>query len=228
MGRNTVAAPVAASSFSTTFSGTETPISEGGAWVKLTPEGGAADHNGWHGVVTSGGNAMPRYNAGAAAPDYDDCYAYLAGTWPTDLRAEATVYRGTGIKEVELLFRFADQNSPANARGYECLFDIGAGTSELNRWNGAPDGWENLAADSPGTWADGDRVAATCTGTNPVVITRYYSRAATPTTWVQIGSPYSDSTAGRFTDGAPGIGFFARSGESSLDYGFKDYSVVPI
>jgi hypothetical protein len=221
-------------SYSTTFNSDETPISESGNWLKLTPEGGAADHSGWHGMITSGGSARPRYNAGPTmggpgSGDYDDCYAYLAGTWPTNLRAEATVYRGAGNKEMELLFRVSDQASPARIWAYECLFDYGVGSVEIARWDGLPDGYVTLNAGTPGTYADGDRIAATITGTNPVVITCYVSRAATPTTWTQILT-YSDSSGSRLTTGAPGIGAFCRTNASnpSLDYGIKDYSVVAI
>jgi hypothetical protein len=220
--------------YSTTFATAETPISEGGNWLKLTPEGGASDHSGWHGMITSGGSARPRYNAGPTmggpgSGDYDDCYAYLAGTWPTNLRAEATVYRGAGNKEMELLFRVSDQASPARIWAYECLFDYGVGSVEIARWDGLPDGYVTLNAGTPGTYADGDRIAAEITGTNPVVITCYVSRAATPTTWEEILT-YSDSSASRLTTGAPGIGAFCRTNasNSSLDYGIKDYSVEEI
>lgn len=219
------------SSYSTTFAANETPISEGNAWVKLTPEGGSSDHSGWHGVITSGGNAKPRFNAGPTmggplSGDYDDCYAYLAGTWPANLRAEATIYRGAGNKEVELLFRVRDQASPARVWAYECLFDLGVGSCEIARWNGAPDDYTTLTSFSPGQYNDGDRVAATISGNTPVVITTYVARAATPTNWVRIGS-FTDSSSQRLTTGSPGIGFFVRT-PLSLDYGIKDYSVMPI
>lgn len=217
--------PTLGSDYSTTFSTDETPISEGGVWKKLTPEGGAADHSGWHGIVSSGGSARPRYNAGPTmggpgSGDYDDCYAYLAGTWQPNLRAEATIYRGAGNKEVELLFRVTDQASPPRVWAYECLFDLGAGSCEIARWNGPPDDYSTLASFSPGTYADGDRVAAEISGQT---ITTWVSRAATPTTWVPIGS-HTDNASNRLTTGAPGLGFFVRQ-SLSLDYGVKDYSV---
>lgn len=225
------AAVTLSTTYTTSFPADETPIFEGGMWLKLTPEGGAADHSGWHGMITSGGNAKPRYNAGPTGGgpgtgDYDDCYAYLAGTWVENLRAEATCYVGAGNKEMELLFRVTDQASPARIWAYECLFDFGVGSVEIARWDGPPDAYVTLASGTPGTYADGDRVAAEITGTNPVVITCYVSRAATPTSWSQICT-YSDSSASRLTTGAPGIGAFSREG-LSLDYGFKDYSVAPI
>lgn len=224
----------AQASYSTTFASAETPISEGGNWLKLTPEGGASDHDGWHGMLTSGGNAKPRYNAGPTmggpgTGDYDDCYAYLVGNWPANLRAEATLYVGAGNKEVELLFRVADQASPARVWAYECLFDIGVGSVEIARLDGPPDNYVTLNSGSPGTYADGDRIAATCTGVNPVVITCYRAPAADPTNWSEILT-YSDSSASRLTTGAPGIGAFCRTNaiNPSLDYGIKDYSVVEL
>lgn len=220
--------------FNTTFATDETPISEGGRWLKQTPEGGATDHTGWHGMITSGGNAKPRHNSGTVmggplAGEYDDCYAYLSGTWPLNLRAEATIYVGAGNKEIELLFRVTDQASPARVFAYECLFDIGVGSVEIARWNGPPTDYSTLNAGSPGTYSDGDRVAATITGTNPVVITCYHAPAANPTNWTQILT-HPDSDANRLTSGAPGIGAFVRSNATnpSLDYGLKDYAVWQI
>lgn len=217
--------------YQTTFATDETPISEGGRWLKQTPEGGASDHDGWHGMITSGGHAGPRYNSGPTgggpgSGDYDDCYAYLAGDWPTNLWAEATCYVGAGDKEMELLFRVTDQASPARIWAYECLFDYGVGSVEIARWDGVPDGYVTLAADSPGTYADGDRIAVGITGTNPVVITCYVARAAAPTKWLPILT-YSDSSGSRRTSGAPGIGAFCRTNAAnpSLDYGIKDYMV---
>lgn len=222
------------SSYSTAFPINETPISESSNWMKQTPEGGASDHSGWHGMVTSGGNIMPRYNSGAVgggplAGEYDDCYAYLSGAWVQNLRAEAQIYRGVGNKEIELLFRVSDQATPARVWAYECLFDLGVGSVEIARWNGAPTDYSTLNAGAPGTYADGDWVAATCTGTNPVVITCYRAPAADPTNWTQILT-HPDSDANRLTSGAPGIGAFVRTNAAnpSLDYGLKSYSVFAI
>lgn len=221
-------------SYSTTFPLTETPISESGNWLKLTPEGGPTDHTGWHGMITSGGNIMPRYNSGAVgggplAGEYDDCYAYLSGVWAQDLWAEGTIYRGAGDKEIELLFRVVDQANPAQIRAYECLFDLGVGSVEIARWDGPPTDYNTLAAGTPGEYFDGDQVAASIRGTNPVVVTCYLALAATPNNWTQI-LQHSDSDPERLITGAPGIGAFCRTSapNPSLDYGLKNYIVRPL
>ena len=220
--------------FTTTFPVDETPISQGGLWLKQTSEGGASDHTGWHGMITSGGNIKPRFNSGPTgggplAGEYDDCYAYLSGSWPTNLRAEATIYRGAGNKEIELLFRVSDQASPARVFAYECLFDLAVGSVEIARWNGAPTDYTTFTIASPGEYFDGDRVAVTITGTNPVIITCYRAPAADPTNWTQIAQ-HQDSDPTRLTTGAPGIGAFCRTNalNPSLDYGLKDYTLFQL
>jgi hypothetical protein len=210
-------------SYSTSFGSAETPISESGAWARRTPEGGASVHTGWHDVITTSGHAQARYNAGSTyGEDYDDSYAYLTGAWAPDLVAEATVYVGGGKKEVELLFRVNDSGS--GVRCYECLFDLDSGAAEIVRWNGPPDGFDSLAtftANNPSSWSNGDKLKASIVGQT---ISMWFALAATPTTWVSLGS-HEDTTAKKLISGAPGIGFFARSGESSTDYGLSDYTV---
>ncbi len=216
--------PIAPQTYTTLFPATENPINESGNWTRTTPTGA----NAWHDVRTTGGNAVPSANAGSSAPDFDDSYALLVGSYPADMAAEATIYVGSGASgalECELLFR-GTQTSTTIAC-YECLFAIGGGVA-IVRWNGPADGFDELKTDATGLTdtgglSDGDRVKAQITGQT---ISMWYSRAATPTTWVSIGS-YTDNSASKLTTGNPGIGFFARS-PLSIDFGFKDYTATSL
>jgi hypothetical protein len=202
-----------ASSYTTDFSRVETPISEGGAWVRLTTSY-------WHDVKTSGGNAMATANASADRSRFDDSYARLSGSWGPNQQLEATIYKGSALSgEVELNLRCSDTVSTVNL--YECTFNIG-GQAAIARWNGTAGNFTILAdtgsgLQDPGGLEDGDKVRARIVGQT---ITMWFARRASPTNWVLVGS-ITDNSSQRITTGSPGIGFFARS-PLSLDYGFKD------
>jgi hypothetical protein len=232
--RRRVGASIAATaqSFTTLFASDENPISETGAWQRLT---GTSGNTLWHDVKILSGNAIATANAGPTAGgpgsgDYDDSYSYLTGSWPSNMESIATIYKGTGAKEVELLFRIFDVAPATNTvRGYECTFDL-LGGNAIVRWNGSPDDFVILKDTTTGLtdWTggnDGDKVKANILGT---VISMWYARAATPTTWVSIGSYDTSGDATKFSDGAPGIGFFARAAASNTDYGFKDFQTYGI
>ena len=212
----------AAISYTTSFPATEDPISEGGVWLKQTPNIAPGNHAGWHAVkTTAGGNAVATANAGSAPPDYDDSYAYLAGNWSPNQKSEATVYMGAGSNELELLLRVSDTSTEVEA--YEVLVNCAGGCAFV-RWNGPQDDFTILAENGsgltdPGGMSNGDRMKARIVGQT---ITAWYSRAGTPTTWVLIGE-YVDNAAAKLTAGAPGIGFFARE-SASIDYGFSDFT----
>lgn len=219
---------VAQKIYQTSFDLTETKVSEGARWIRSTPEGGASVHSGWHDVSTTGGNAVPRFNAGPGDPNYDDCYAYLSGTWYLDMESESTIYNAAASspREVELLFRCNDTSTTVST--YECLFAIGGGAA-IVRWNGAPGDFTYLIVDGDpgftgpsGGLSDGDRIRARCSGTaGTVTLQMWYARAATPTTWVSIGS-VTDTSPSRLLTGSPGVGFFNRTG-LPLNYGIKDF-----
>jgi len=205
--------------FNTSFNATENPISESGAWVRLTTTY-------WHNVRTVGGNAVPSANASSDRSVFDDCYARLTGTWGPDQELVATVYKGAASEgEVELCMRVTDTTS--SVRLYECGFNVN-GLTFIARWNGAPADYTMLA-ESPnglintgGLWT-GDRVRARISGQT---ISMWYARAASPTSWILIGS-VADSSSQRLISGSPGIGFFARS-PLSLDYGYQDLGVTQL
>jgi len=71
--------------YSTDFDGTESPISEGGAWSHVGLD--------WTLVDTAGGIA---YGTQTGTNGYDDSYAHLSG-FPPDHSASAVIYRSPSL-----------------------------------------------------------------------------------------------------------------------------------
>jgi hypothetical protein len=201
-------APAPAVTYSTTFSATESPISEGGAWT----------HNGtfWTKVDTSGGLAFnTQDNSGAV----DDSYAYLSG-FPPNQSASMVIHKGSpsGFHECEILLRWLDSSS--TARGYECNLAWDGGYAEIVRWEG-PAGlgtsgsYTYVAPQGSGggvTVNDGDVFSAQIVGG---VITSYLN-----------GVPLNTATDSTWTTGNPGIGFYRASAGPATDYCATSYSAT--
>lgn len=195
-------------SYSTTFPATENPISEGGRWIA----GGAVGVD-WRNVETRDGHAF----AAAVAEDLGDNLAVLTGPWGTAQAAQGTVYRAAGYTspnghEVELLLNF--EVTRHNARGYEILWSLG-GNFQVMRWNGPKGDFTELSTTGAnlGTPADGDVLRVERSGNeiavhkNGVLMRTADLLSAGGTVW---------------TDGAPGIGFYAGTTLSS--YAWADFS----
>jgi hypothetical protein len=190
------------SSYTTTFTGTETPISENGAWQH---NGGAwtvvAKANGFaHGTQTGNGN-------------YDDSYAYLSG-FPANQSASATIVLNTNAtdantREAELLLRWSDSTN--SATGYEINLHYLGAYVQIVRWNGAfgdftlIGGVTNLS--KPKT---GDVMTATIVGN---VITVFYN-----------GTQIAQATDSTYATGNPGMGFFIRAPAANTDFGFSSFT----
>ena len=166
--------------YSTTFSQTENPISEGGRWVG-GDRGGTSFWEGhfwtgdrlWGDVQTSHGIAY-----GVDEPTkFGDPTAILAGTWgPTQtvtakVRVNKVPTRNC-CHEVEL--RLRTTISSRDITGYEAYCSVMPDHPycHIARWNG-PNGsyWNFETGESTTYLADGDVIQATVTGTNPTVIT---------------------------------------------------------
>jgi hypothetical protein len=198
-------APAPAVTYSTTFSATESPISESGAWT----------HNGtlWTKVDTSGGLAFgTQDNSGG----FDDSYAYLSG-FPPNQSASLVVHKGSpsGFQECEIILRWLD--SSGNARGYECNLAWDGGYAEIVRWNGSLGDFTYIAAQGsggPGSVADGDVFSAQIVGG---VITSFLN-----------GVPLNTATDSTWTTGNPGIGFYRASAGPATDYCATSYSATSL
>src|SRR5438132_2805845 len=109
----------AATSYGTTFSLTENPISETGIWTN-----GNAVGLDWSNVRTTSGLS---FGTQTGVDGFNDSIAVLQGTWSPDQTAAATVHTvnqqsGDVFEEVELLLRFAI--TPHGARGYELNYSL--------------------------------------------------------------------------------------------------------
>ena len=194
-------------SYSTTFDGTENPISEHATWHR-------AD-NTYTNVQTENGIA---HGTNGKTDTYDDSYALLTGFAP-DQYAQAVVQRSDKpIKdvthEVLLLLRFADNKD--GARGYECLFSHSGGV-QIVRWNGKMGDYTVLKSDK-GPEQLGRQLA-----TGDVIKASIVGAVITVSINDQLIARTRDTT---YADGQPGIGFFIRPGGNSADFAITSYSVT--
>jgi len=201
----------------TTFSASENPISESGAWSNIDATRTQ--------IATSGGHAFGTEIGGA----YDDSVAWLSGTWPADVELTATVFRGStsGIEEIELMLRGAQ--TATTTTGYEVNFAHDGGYVNLYRWEGGT----NLADFVPvvaenthsiaGGLNTGDQVRVRIVGDT---VTALYNKGAG---WVTIFTGTDTSAGGhaKYASGRPGIGAFKTSGSGALSqFAFEDLTVV--
>jgi len=198
--------------YSTVFSLTENPISEGAVW-----KNGKTVGLDWSDVRTTAGLAFGTQNG---LVNFNDSIAILQGSWTADQTATATVrttnqQTGGIFEEVELLLRFAI--TPHGARGYEMNYSCrrdGSQYVQIVRWNGALGSWTLLDARTGPGLKDGDQVKATIVGST---ITTYINNAA-----------IFSVTDTAFTSGTPGLGFYLQGGSAALagDYGFTSYTAT--
>lgn len=195
-----------APAYSTSFGFVETPISEGGRWLRNRA-------NPWTDVVTANGRA---FGTNGRNDTFDDSYAYLSG-FPPNVAASAVVFRDAALNidithEVELLFRVAD--SHLSVRGYECLF-AHFGSVQIWRWNDRFGDFTLLGeARFPRELVTGDVVSASMAGDTIVCHVND-----------EIVVQASD---GMWRDGQPGIGFFTRPGGNSAHFACEAYSVTAL
>jgi hypothetical protein len=210
--------PKGAHQFTTGFSLTENPISEGSQWIN----GGATGLD-WTDVSTTPGLAIG-HQVGAS---YTDATALLTGAWGPDQFAMATVHmvnpKDACYQEVELRLRSAI--APHAITGYEVTFKVSQ-TSEayliIVRWNGALGSWNYLTNTHGAQFAirDGDVMSAGIVGN---VITAYLNG-------VQKGQVDITSLGGTvYSTGNPGIGFNLENAPAGCrgtngNYGFTSFT----
>ena len=194
--------------YTTSFVGTENPLSEGGVW----------QNNGldWTNVQKAGGAA---FGTQSGLGNYDDSYAYLALTnagWPANMTVSGVIYRpaptAVGTHEVELLLRWTD--SPHVAKGYEVLLSFG-GEVQIVRWNGPLGDFTPLG--NSGYYAglkDGDVFSATAVGQ---VITAFVN-----------GIPIVQIADSTYTSGSVGIGFYKELLGANSDFGFRTFTAIDV
>lgn len=201
-------------SYTTSFPLDEDPMSEGGRWV----QGGTVGLL-WSDIRTSGGRA---YNKQSGGNGFDDGTAILTGEWGADQDATIVAYWGARVsgmnQEVEIRLR---SNVAANSNtGYEILWGHGYDYDyhQIWRWDGGYNQFTSFYQEQHST-NNGDVLRATITGTNPVVITTYINGVQ--------AAQISDSSAGRFTTGNPGIGMYQLNGyDNQTNYGIESFDVT--
>lgn len=203
----------AGASYATAFATDESPISEGGVWVR-----GKTDGVDWNDPKVSGGNACASVLSGNPNR-YNDSIAHLSGSFAADQFAEGVVYRAAGYDpspskhEVELLLRF--QIAPNDARGYEIMWGV-TGYLAVVRWNGPLGDYTPLYDPGDpgiGPAVDGDVLRAEIHGGT---ITVHKNGALVATIDV--------TAAGNvWSNGKPGIGFWPVDGATPESYGWKSY-----
>jgi len=199
--------------FSTSFAGTENPLSEGGNWISGAVSGIFQD------VRCTPGFA---FGAGpSASPPYDDPTSVVSGGWGPVQTAEATVRVDaieSGVnQEVEL--RLLTTITPGFIRGYEIMWSITTNTYiDVRRWEGL--------ANDIGQFV---QLGFTGSGTSPQLVTGYRVKATIDSAGVI--RAYTDSGAGyvlmctatadlTYRTGAPGIGFFKHAGAAGALTGY--------
>jgi len=210
-------------SYSTTFTGTENPLSESGVWRT-----GLATGLDWTDPQKSGGVAYATMTA-FDGTNYIDSIGCLSGFWANhQVQATASVSGSISGLEVELLLRY--DISAHNARGYEVDITANGGLLHIVRWNGAKNSY-TVIADSSTTHADGDVWVATINGS---VIT--VTQNGTPINWTISGGGSGTSVdlqawavangGSYFSSGNPGIGFWNETGSLNANFSWTDFTAT--
>jgi hypothetical protein len=214
-------APQEPQSFSTTFDGTENPLSEGGAWRN----GGGTFAADWQAMESTPGKC---FGVGTTET-FEDCVACIEPTFMAfapNQRVRARIFREVGYTapsthEAQLLLR-ANLNSNNTIDCYEALTQIGSSLCVLVKWRGAIGGFELLPVEllNSFTLQTDDYVIVEVNGTNPAVIEVYHERAGVVNIWERAEDDGSVNGA-VITSGQPGIAGFYRSGAEIPKYCWK-------
>jgi len=200
--------------YSTTFAGTEDPLSEGGRW----------SNNGldWTNIRKDHGLACSTQSGIEAGKfKFNDSYAVLSG-FPPDQEAWGEVHiskpSSTYVQELEILLCFT--SSPHNTTGYECFarcIDDASSYVEIVRWDGPVGKFTYLARlHGPGHGLkNGDTLKASITD-NVITVSMNGVKKA----------QVIDQT---FKTGNPGIGEFLAcvNGQgvgTNTDFGFASFT----
>jgi hypothetical protein len=197
--------------FSTTFPNTENPITSGVTWTQ-----GGTDGIDWQNVRSTGGSPGTAYGVGPVLVTYEDCLATVQNRFnPNKHYAEITVRKDGGYvppdtHEIEILVGYTI--SANSVTGYEMDFGFGNNLQPV-RLQGSKGNFDTtvftVVSGNYFSASDGDVIRAYFDSTSgSPIITMYLNGVQ------QI--QFTDTTAGKYVSGSPGMGFFARAG-SGLD-----------
>jgi hypothetical protein len=196
-------------SYSTEFSLTENPISEGGKWTNTISKTFNAP------VSTQGGHAF-----GLTSTGYNDSIAMLTGTYGRDQTITATAYRGSGASgpaEIELHLRMSMNAATQEIYSYEVDFLPSLAAVALVKWHGTQGTFTKIAEAPLDGVADGDVFTASAIGPAQNTVFTITKNGKTLLT-------YTDTAA--FATGNPGIGFDAGSPSYGANLGWTNYKVT--
>jgi hypothetical protein len=195
-----------AKTYTTTFTATENPISEGGVWI-----GPAAS---WTAVATSPGFAHGTQPGGAGF--YADSYAFLSG-FANDQQVDMVLHKNAseGKPEVEALLRFSKSGDTTS--GYECNYNTGGGV-QIVSWDGPFSTFHSLALGGAPIPETGDIFRAKISGNRIIVST---VRAGVET----VAIDFTDVNALHPT-GQPGMGFFVGVGQPNTSFGISQFTAT--
>jgi hypothetical protein len=207
-----------AQTYTTTFEGTENPLSEGGKWINNSLD--------WTKIRKAGGIACgTQTGTNAGIHKFNDSFAHLSG-FPPDQEAWGKVSiakpNPSCHQEVEILLRWT--SSTHRATGYECFarcLNDGSSYVEIVRWDG-PLGKFTYLARMHGTnygLNNGDILKASIVGNLITVFINGTMKAQVRDDTFKTGSP----GIGEFLacDGGQGIG-------SNADFGFSSFTARAI
>jgi hypothetical protein len=121
-------------SYTTTFSGTENPLSESGVWTN-----GAAVGVDWtnlqKGATAGAKNGAFGTQTPGTAPPFNDSVAILSG-FSRDQSVQCTIAASGAANDIELEMHLRSQITPHLIRGYEIDLYVPTGKLSLVRWNG--------------------------------------------------------------------------------------------
>jgi hypothetical protein len=203
-----------AQTYTTTFEGTENPLSEGGKWTNNSLD--------WTKIYKKDGIACgTETGTNTGIYKFDDSFAHLSG-FPPDQEAWGKAYiakpNSSCNQELEILLRWT--SSAHRTTGYECFarcLSNGSSYVEIVRWDG-PLGKFTYLARMHGTnygLKDGDTLKASIVGNLITVYINDIKKAQV-----------TDDT---FKTGNPGIGEFlaCERGQkigSNPDFGFSSFT----
>lgn len=202
--------------YSTNFSLTESPISEGAKWTT----GGVTGID-WHDPKTTGGKVLGT-QPGTDPGKFTDSIGTVNGVWGADqtvtVTAFANVVGGLYFTEVEILLRFTI--GAHSCTGYEFTMNVNPSQSymQVNRWTGGA--FNNAASyvqlvSVAGIVANGDVLVGSAIGN--------------VLTLKQNGVQVFQITDNTLTSGNPGVGMFNEDNGGHIDsanWGFTNFTAT--
>jgi len=191
--------------YSTAFTASESPISEGGHWI-----GGKTVGLDWGNVSTK-----PGYATGVAGPKrFADSVALLTGDWPPNQSVEVVVDKRKVFNYPEVSMRLRSSLGVHNCDGYEISYSLKEGPTAyliIVRWNGALADFTYLVNAQGAQYAvkTGDVVKATIVGNE---IKTYKN-----------GTLMGQAKDNTYIHGNPGFGFNERP---NGDYGISKFTAI--